>query len=276
MVKNKKFVIKRISYRIILIFFITTFSCNTNNKIESEVSAQNSSDNVEEHSFKGKRISENYKMITEKVTHTCYFYESEFPYFLNSNNSDSIQSDLNDLVRKVSFKIPSIMQNENYKMFRACKEGDYNNSFSEHSNHVINNECDWCQSEFVSNVANLEQGKYFSLLMEVSYTAGGNWAHLGYNTLNLKDGKLITIPNDQSAKKMLLNEIKSHLLKEPLIDGYGKSYPIYGEIEKWAIDDLSFYFKNDSLRIIFVNGAHGIENQIFDISLPEFQTYLNL
>jgi hypothetical protein len=87
---------------------------------------------------------------------------------------------------------------------------------------------------------------------------------------------MITIPNNQVTKNKLLYEIDSHLLKQPLIDQYGKSYPILSEIENWDVNDLTFYFKNDTLRLIFVNGANGIENQTFDISLPKLQNYLNL
>lgn len=241
-----------------------------------EPTLQNRPDRLEKNQVKTKKNSGNYRIIAGNVTHTCYFYDSRYPFFSNISSSDSAIQNLNNLVKEVSFKIPAIMQNENYKMFRKCKEGVYNNSFPEHSKHILNDECEWCQSEFISDVANLEQGKYFSLLMSVSYTAGGNWAHLGYNSLNLKDNKMITIPNNQATKNKLLYEIDSHLLKQPLIDQYGKSYPILSEIENWDVNDLTFYFKNDTLRLIFVNGANGIENQTFDVSLPKLQNYLNL
>ncbi len=53
-------------------------------------------------------------------------------------------------------------------------------------------------------------------------------------------------------------------------------YPILNEIMPWSIDDLTFYFKNDTLRLIFSNGAHGNSNQILDIPLTKLQQYLNL
>jgi hypothetical protein len=161
------------------------------------------------------------------------------------------------------------MQNEDYKNFRKCEEGDY-----DHRHRSA--DCTWCQSEFYSIVKNIEQNNYLSILMVVEYTAGGNWGHVGYNSLNFKNDKIITIPNSESIKNKLIEEIKDHLLYYPLIDIDGNKYPILNEIAKWNIDDLTFYFKNDSLRLVFVNGAHGVWNQTFDIPLPKLQKYISL
>jgi hypothetical protein len=214
--------------------------------------------------------------IHVKVTHSCYYYESDFPYIISSTSNDSIRKKINKLIRETSFKIPAIMQNEDYKNFRKCEEGDYDHLIAAHNQHATNLECNWCQSEFYSSVMNIEQSSYLSILMTVSYTAGGNWAHVGYNSLNFKNNKIITIPTSLSVKNKLIEEIKDYLLNNPLIDIDGDKYPIINEIQKWNIDDLTFYFKNDTLRIVFVNGAHGLWNQTFDIPLPKLQQYLNL
>ena len=99
---------------------------------------------------------------------------------------------------------------------------------------------------------------------------------VGYNSLNFKNNKIITIPNSLSVKNKLIEEIKDYLLNNPLIDRDGNKYPIINEIQQWNIDDLTFYFKNDSLRLVFVNEAHGVWNQTFDVQLPKLQQYLKL
>ena len=48
------------------------------------------------------------------------------------------------------------------------------------------------------------------------------------------------------------------------------------EIKNWTISDLTFYFKENKLRLIFVNGAHGLWNQTVDVELPKLQGFLNL
>ncbi|MDC1403624.1 hypothetical protein N8328_04390 [Crocinitomicaceae bacterium] len=214
--------------------------------------------------------------IHAKVTHSCYYYVSSFPYFISSTQNDSIRKKINSLIRETSFKIPSIMQNGDYKNFRKCEEGDYNHLIAEHGQHVLQSDCDWCQSEFYSSVENIEQSNYLSILMRVDYEAGGNWRHSGYNSLNFKNNKIITIPNSLSVKNKLIEEIKDYLLNNPLIDIDGNKYPIINEIQQWNIDDLTFYFKNDSLRLVFVNDAHGVWNQTFDVQLPKLQQYLKL
>ena len=214
--------------------------------------------------------------INAKVTYNCYYYESDFPYIISSTTNDSIRKNINLLIREASFKIPSIMDNQDYKSFRKCEEGDYNHITSLHLQHVTNDGCDWCQSEFYSSVTSIEQSNYISILFSVLYTAGGNWGNKGYNSLNLKNNKIITIPNNLNVKKKLIEEVKDYLIYNPFNDTDGKKYPILDEIQKWGIEDLTFYFKNNTLRLIFVNGAHGVWNQTFDIPLPKMQQYLNL
>jgi hypothetical protein len=215
--------------------------------------------------------------LTAKVVHTCYYYYSHFPYIIKSPLSDTNRKKVNEKIREISFKVPAIMSNVDYKSFRSCEEGDYNHLVAKHSQHVLNNECSWCQSEFSSSLEHIEQGKYLSVLMLVSYSAGGNWVHLGHNSfnLNLKNNEVITIPSNSSVKNKLIEEIKVHLIKTPMIDSQGLKYPILNQIQKWNVDDLSFYFKNDSLRLIFTNEENGLFNQTLDIPLPKLQQYLN-
>jgi len=42
------------------------------------------------------------------------------------------------------------------------------------------------------------------------------------------------------------------------------------------LNDLTFYFKNDTLQIIFNNDVYGLANQTLDIPLPKLQDYLKL
>ncbi len=168
------------------------------------------------------------------------------------------------------------MQNQDYKSFRSCEEGDYNHTTPLHDLHVTSDGCDWCESEFYSDIKHIEQSTYLSIVMSVQYIWGGNGAHNGYNSLNIKDNKLVTIPSNETVKNILVEEIEAHLLVEPLIDLNGNPYPILDEIKAWDIDDLTFYFKSNTLRIIYNNGAYGHWNQTFDIPLPRLQKYLNL
>jgi len=112
--------------------------------------------------------------------------------------------------------------------------------------------------------------------MEVHSQAGGNWGHKGYNELMMNGNKQIKIPSNASVKAQLMNEIRMYLDETPLIDIDGFEYPIYDEINMHSIDDLTFYFKNNKLRIIYVNGAHGVWNQDFDIPLPRLRDHLKL
>lgn len=163
------------------------------------------------------------------------------------------------------------MQNNDYKHFRDCEIGDYDHLDER-------KECAWCASDFSSSILKIEQGKYLSILMVVRYQAGGNWGNTGYNSLNFLGEKKIEIPTDQNVKKMLIKEIEEYLSQNPMvgIDAEGIKYPIINEIQQWNIDDLTFYFKEDVLRLIFNNGAHGVWNQTFDFPLPRLQKYLNL
>ncbi len=217
-----------------------------------------------------------YDTISASITHECYYYNSDFPYIISAPYSDESRIRMNSKIRDLSFRIPSIMQNEDYKAFRSCKEGDYNHTTALHDKHAASPDCDWCQSLFHSTIEYVEQGRYFSVLMAVGYSAGGNWGHLGYNAITFKEGQVISIPTNPSVKSLLLAEIKEYLTKSPMIDRDGNPYPILKEIEKWDLSDLTFYFKNDTMHLIFNNGAYGIWNQTFDMPLPLLQRSLNL
>jgi hypothetical protein len=172
----------------------------------------------------------------------------------------------------MSFKVPAVMQNENYKEYRKCEEGDYVKS---------KDDCDWCVHNFNSSIKYFEAKKYLSILMEVQFTAGGNWGNRGFNSLILRNNSVITIPSNQNVKNQLISEIKNHLVKNPLLitdpmSNQKTEYPILKEIEQWNVDDLTFYFKNDELRLIFNSGEHGNGNMNFDIALPQLQKFLNL
>ena len=219
--------------------------------------------------------------IEARETHTCYYYISRFPHIVSSQFDDTTRKKVNNLIRQISFMIPSVMQNRDYKKFRNCERGDYNHTEASHEQHIIISHESWLQghsmqSEFFATIEHIEHYKYFSLLMRVQYEAGGNWAHAGYNSLNLNNDEKIIIPTNPLVKKMLLSEINEFLIKNPFTDESGGNYPLVNEIQNWNIDDLTFYFKNDSLRLIFVNGDHGVFNQTFDIPLPKLQQYLNL
>jgi hypothetical protein len=227
--------------------------------------------------LKLKNSSWSFDTLRANDEHTCYYYESHFPYIISSSLSDTSRKNINEKIRETSFKVPAVMNNEDYKSFRKCDEGDYNHSKPEHNQHVIYDECSWCQSSFFSDVMNIEQSKYVSILMEVGYQMGGNWSHQGYNSVNFKNNEIIKIPSNPSVKNKLVEEIKEYLIKNPMIDEEtGNKYPILNEIMPWSIDDLTFYFKNDTLRLIFSNGAHGNSHQILDIPLPKLQQHLNL
>ena len=220
--------------------------------------------------------------IEAQETHTCFYYRSRFPHIVSSQLVDTTRKKVNNLIRQTSFMIPSIMQNTDYKKFRNCEQGDYNHLEASHDQHITMSVDSWLegddypQSEFFSDIEYIEHKKYFSLLMRVHYEGGGNWVHIGYNSLNLENGNKIIIPTNPLVKKMMLSEIHEFLIKNPFADPDGRNYPIVDEIQNWNINDLTFYFKNDTLRLIFVNGAHGLFNQTFDVPLPKLQQYLNL
>jgi hypothetical protein len=214
--------------------------------------------------------------IHSSKTYTCYYYRSDFPHIISSMMDDSIRRDMNRLIKDMSFKVPAIMQNEDYKNFRRCEEGDYNHSTQLHDKHVTTQGCEWCQSDFYSQVFHIEQKNYLSIVMSVGYSAGGNWGHIGYNALNMKGNEVVTIPDNQTVRDIMLNEIEASLLKQPLIDLDGNPYPILNEIRSWDIGDLTFYFKDNTLRLIFNNGALGIYNQDFDVALPRLQRHLKM
>ena len=116
--------------------------------------------------------------------------------------------------------------------------------------------------------------------MEVFYFPGGtaNWGHTGFNSLNIKGDKTIIIPNNKKVKEMLISEINDYKNKTPKIEpDCGRVYQLLSnEILKWNITDLSFYFKNDTLRLIFNNSEHGVCNKNYDIPLPQLQNFLKL
>jgi hypothetical protein len=208
-----------------------------------------------------------YDTIHSRIIHKCYYYDGDFPYIVSSPQNDSVRKEINKLIQETCFKIPSVMSNRNYKDYRNCSSGDYDHK---------NDPCGWCTNDFQAFLSRIENDKYFSILFQVSFSAGGNWGHTGYNSLNLKDGKIITIPNDLNVKKKFMEEISEYFKFNPLVDIEGRQYPIIDEIKNWMMTDLTFYFKENKLRLIFVNGAHGLWNQTIDIELPRLQDYLNL
>ena len=205
--------------------------------------------------------------IESEKTYTCYFYTSKYPHLTSAPLSETERLKINTLIKEMSFKVPAVMQNIDYKQYRKCEEGEYDNS---------NKNCDWCYNRFYSQILSIETDNYISILMQVEFEAGGNWSNRGYNSLLLKNNKVITIPSNQNTKNILISDIKKHLLKNPFIDNDNREYPILSEIQKWNIDDLTFYFKNNELRLIFNNGEHGYLNMDFDIALPQLQKMLNL
>ena len=200
-------------------------------------------------------------------TYTCYYYTSNYPYLISSPFSEHERLKINQLIKKMSIEVPAIMQGFNYKDYRKCELGEYEKS---------NETCDWCYNRFNSEIKSIETENYLSILMKVQFEAGGNWGHRGYNSLILKNNMVITIPSNLSTKNMLISEIKNHLIKNPFLDNENREYPILSEIQKWNIDDLTFYFKNNELRLIFNNGEHGNNNMDIDIALPQLQKLLNL
>ena len=205
--------------------------------------------------------------IESEKTYTCYFYTSKYPHLISAPLSEAERLKINTLIKEMSFKVPAVMQNNDYKQYRKCEEGYYDNT---------NKSCDWCYERFHSQILSIETDNYISILMQVEFEAGGNWSNRGYNSLLLKNNKVITIPSNQNTKNILISDIKKHLLKNPFIDNDNREYPILSEIQKWNIDDLTFYFKNNELRLIFNNGEHGYLNMDFDIALPQLQKMLNL
>ena len=205
--------------------------------------------------------------IESKKIFTCYYYTSKYPYLVSSPLNEPERLKINELIREMSFKVPAVMRDNDYKKYRKCEEWYYNES---------NKICDWCYENFYAYIKNIEIDNYVSILMLVEFEAGGNWSHRGYNSLLLKNNKVITIPSNQNTKNILISDIKKHLLKNPFINNDNREYPILSEIQKWNIDDLTFYFKNNELRLIFNNGEHGNNNMDFDIALPQLQKMLNL
>jgi hypothetical protein len=173
------------------------------------------------------------------------------------------------------------MDNENYKQFNNCKEGYYNNAIRLHDKHTIFSDCIWCQSRFSSSIQHIEKLKYFSVLFRVGYTAGGNWGDMGYNSLNMIDNKIMQIPSSILVKNKLIQEIRDYLTLNPIEPIEYKKYChqeplLYEEINKWEINDLTFYFKSDVLHIIYSNGGYGPCHIIADIPLPKLQSFLKL
>lgn len=254
---------------VVLIISVLIISCKSDSKSNTNEAL------VSSESLKNETEKYKFERIKDSVTHTCYYYKSEFPKIkVSESNNPSIEY-INNLIRDCSFRIPAIMSNENYKNFRKCKQGSYNNQKSLHDLHVTNQDCEWCKSEFYSEVLVIEQKKYLSILMQVEYTSGGNWGSVGYNSLLLKNDEVITIPNNESVKKTLIEDIKEYQSKNKLVDIDGNNYSLFNEINNWDIDDLTFYFKNDSLMLIF-NGGYYVQNQNFDIPLPKLQLLLTL
>ena len=244
---------------------------NEKNKLETELLKKSNLLNILQDSISLLRNNTVKKLLFDTIhsdiIHKCYYYSGEFPYIISSLQNDSIRKEINKLIQETCFKIPSVMANQNYKDYRNCGLGDYD--------HKKDN-CAWCIDEFDSYLSNIENDKYLSILFRVGFSAGGNWGHTGYNSINLKDGKIITIPNEINVKKKLMEEISDYFRDNPLVDIEGNPYPIINEIKNWTISDLTFYFKENKLRLIFVNGAHGLWNQTVDVELPKLQGFLNL
>ena len=163
------------------------------------------------------------------------------------------------------------MSGIDYKEFRNCDKGWYNGPLHSDGGSGV-------PQHFESYIEHLEQGKYLSILMRVNYLTGGNWGYGGYNSynLNLENNLVVTIPNNSSVKNLLIEEINQYLIKSPMIDSEGNRYPIMSEIKRWEIDDLTFFFKNGNLRLIYQNADYGVWTQILDLPLPKLQKYLNL
>jgi hypothetical protein len=216
--------------------------------------------------------------LETKEVHTCYYYQSLYPHIIQSSLSDSIRKKINHIIYKTAFTIPAIMNGQDYKQFRNCPEGDYNHKEAAFEGHVLNDVCDWCQSEFDSYLIYIDANRYLSVHYEVLYTAGGNWGHLGYNSFNydLRNKCVVTIPSSPVVKNILIAELVNHFNVTPILDQNSLPYPVVDEILKCDISDLTFYFKENNLRLVFSNEESGVWHQNIDIPLPKLQRYLKM
>jgi len=231
--------------------------------------------------------------IKGEENHVCYFIEYRYPYILKSPFNEDTRSNLNELIQNRCKEIPDLLSNIQYDQFRNCEKGRY--VFSEElvKGHIIHSGedfCSWCASQFYSSIEGIYIGeKYASILFHFSYETGGNWSHSGYSSLNidLKTGKEIKFnfnTTNTTEKNDFIQDIIEIISSESYIDFVAPSYhqdytgqcnSVVNELKQKSLNNFCFYFKNDELHLIVMNGGHGPEEEcLFNSKVLKFQNRL--
>lgn len=227
--------------------------------------------------------------IIGQENHVCYFMDYSYPLLIKSPFNEQIRNHLNKLLFQKSKEIPYLLSNVEYSQFRNCETGRYN--FSEelvkgHVTHTGEDFCSWCASQFYSSIEGIYIGKkYASVLFHFTYEVGGNWGHSGYSALNFdvqtgEEIKLNLISNDFSQKNQFTQDIaeifSSSMISDYVLEPYMQENSVEcnlvrDELKQRNLDQLCFYFKDDQLRLRYVNSGHGTSVCVFDSKMTKLQ-----
>lgn len=225
--------------------------------------------------------------ISGQENHVCYFMDFSYPLLIKTPFNENTRTNLNKLLLQKSKEIPYLLANVEYKQFMNCETGRYNFSEELVKGHVIHageDFCSWCASQFYSSIEGIYIGeKYASVLFHFTYEVGGNWGHSGYSALNFdmltgEEVKLNFTTNDWSQKNQFIQDITEIFSSNSIIDYVAAPYIqeysgecnlAQDELKQRNLDQLCFYFKDDQLRLRFVNSGHGPDACIFDSKMTK-------
>lgn len=219
-----------------------------------------------------------FNCVEQHYTKECIQYEMLLPWITSSPFPDSINQKINNEISQIGFAeyIPKIMNDTDCSQFK--NELDCNEEFKSWEVRV----CD-APITYWSYMDKVEHKKYLSLVNQITIGACGTTAPaVGYLSFNMRmsDLTIIEFVETKHGKEKLIQDVTNYYINMPFdndfYEGENYKYDVVTAIRKWKIDDLSFYFKNNKLHLIFSDNGAAVQNKIHEIPLPIFQDFLNL
>ena len=201
-------------------------------------------------------------------TKDCIHYNYSIPYVHSSPFSDSINSLINIMIASLNFDdfgidTEQINCKEQFKDWSVglCPAPLFHETFLE----------------------KLEHKKYISIVYSVLNGYCGTTApflgHLSFN-MRVSDRKQIEFNETVQAKEKLLLDVSNYYANTPFRDVFFENenykFDIVESVKNLKINDLTFYFKNDKLYLIFWDGALTVYQETHEIPLPIYQEFMQL
>ncbi len=214
-------------------------------------------------------------LVASAKSSECYDLIPNYLKIKSAPIKNLLVSKVNLELEKFCFEFPILLNEEKNNIPNDCE--DWNNY----------NLCNkpWSIS---NSIESIDTVLYLSVLQMVQFEfCGATWVFRGFNSINfdLKSGTEISLNENQHSKKILLDEIKHHFdqlnkKNDYFVSPSGNHYIKFDELSKKIsiipFNELTFYFKDGILMLLYYYYNDRWSNQTLIIPLPKLQKYLNL